>query len=521
MSRQVQADDPIYDVCIVGCGGAGGVLAYELARQGASVCVFDEGPRFDPFKDFRNDEVYARNLFYKQQSVLQGKDPLRIIMVKAIGGGTVHYAGICLRLHRNDFRIKTLDGVGEDWPIRYEDLEPYYDRVEKMLGVSGTNTNPFDEPRGPYPLPAHPLNVNSQVIKRGADRLGWHAIPAPLAILSRNYDGRFACTQCGFCFEGCRMTAKSSVDLVYVPRAEALGARVRPNCHVRRLEVDERGRISGVIYFDEYRREQRQRAKLFIVSCNAVNSPRLLLNSTSNQFPHGLANDNGIVGRYFTHNTIAAVFGEFDRPLDCYRGLPQGTILQDFYETDASRGFVRGYTMEAFYVGPVSIANGFMAHLNGQELSDFMLKYRNYAGIWLGGEDIPNADNRVQLDAEQRDEYGMPLPRITYSYGDNDRKVREHSMQMAERLFEASGAVNVHRSPARGTAHLMGTCRMGDDPETSIVDRHCRSHSVPNLFICDGSVFVTATAANPTLTIQALATRAADYLVAEKNTLFG
>ncbi len=515
----MQDSDKLYDICIVGCGAAGGVLAYELSRQGFSVVVFEEGPRFDPFKDFRNDEAYARRLLLRQDMVLDGKDPMRIFMVKAVGGGTVHYAGICLRLHRNDFRIKTLDGVGEDWPVGYDDLEPYYDKVEKMLGVSGTNTNPFDEPRGPYPLPPHAPNVNSQVIIQGAQKLGLHPVAAPLAILSQPYDGRFACNQCGFCFEGCRMTAKSSVDLVYVPRAEKNGALIRPNCRVRRLGTDAQGKVSEAIYFDEYRREQRQRAKLFIVACNAVNTPRLLLNSDSSRFPDGLANHNGVVGRYFMHNTVAAVFGEFERRLDSYKGLPQGTIIQDFYETDAQRGFARGYTMESFFVGPLSIANGFMGHLWGQDLSRFMSRYPHYSALWLGGEDLPDEDNRITLDADQKDEFGMPLPRITYGYGDNDLKLREHSMQMAEAIFEAAGAIASHRSPARGSAHLMGSCRMGEDPQRSVVDSFGRSHSVPNLFLCDGSVFVTSTAANPTLTIQALATRTAEYIGAEKNSL--
>ncbi|MDA2933077.1 GMC family oxidoreductase [Acidobacteria bacterium AH-259-D05] len=512
-------EEKVYDICIIGCGAAGGVLAYELAKGGLSVVAFDGGPRFDPFKDFRNDELYARNLFLRQQVVLAGENPMRLFMVKAIGGGTVHYSAVSLRFHRSDFRMKSDDGVGEDWPITYEELEPYYDRVERMLGVSGSNINPFDESRGPYPLPPHQLNANSHIIANGAAKLGLHTVPSPLAIISRNYDGRFACNQCGFCFEGCRMTSKSSVDLVYVPRAEKYGALIRPNCQVRCLEVDAQGKVQGVIYFDEYGREMRQKASVFVVSCNAVNTPRLLLNSTSKLFPQGLGNHNGIIGRYFMHNTVAAVFGEFDQKLDSFKGLPQGAMIQDFYRSDPQRGFVRGYTMETFYVGPIALANGFMAHLWGKELSDFMAKYPYYAALWLGGEDLPNKNNRVTLDPDQKDEYGMPLPRVNYSYGENDLKLREHSMQMAEAIFDAAGAVKTFRSPARGSAHLMGTCRMGDDPERFVVNRNCQSHSVRNLFLCDGSVFVTSTAANPTLSIQALATRTADYILAEKNHL--
>lgn len=507
------------DVCIIGCGAAGAVLAKECAEGGLSVIAFDEGPRYDPFRDFRNDELYAVKIFDRARIVLDGDDPIKIFMVKAVGGGTIHYSAISLRFHESDFRVRRLDGVAEDWPITYKDLEPYYDKVERTLGVAGSNTNPFDVPRGPYPLPPHELNTNSQVIARGARRLGWHPVPAPLAILSRPYDGRFPCNQCGFCFEGCQMTAKSSTDLVYVPKAEAHGAVIRPRCKGLRLEVNKRGLVEAFIYIDERGREQRQKAKLFIVACNAVNTPRLLLNSTSNLFPQGLANSSGLVGKYFMHNTVAAVFGRFEQKINSYKGLPQGLIIQDFYETDHRRGFVRGYTMETFYAGPITLANGFMGHVWGDDLMDFMRGYAYYAALFLSGEDLPNEKNTVTLDPELKDEHGMPLPRVTYSYGENEVKLRAHSIRMAEDIMRAAGAVKTIGSPARGTAHLMGTCRMGTDPSRSVVNPFCQSHDVKNLFICDGSVFVTSTGGNPTLTIQALATRTADYIVHEKANL--
>lgn len=512
-------NDRDFDVCIVGCGAAGGVLTWELTRAGFSVITLDEGPRFDPFKDFKNDELYARRIFQRQKVISSGKDPTQIFMVKAVGGGTVHYSAVSLRFHRSDFRMKSRDGVGEDWPITYEDLEPYYDRVEAMLGVSGQNTNPFDEPRKPYPLPPHQLNTNSLLIRKGCEILGLHAHPSPLAIISRNYDGRFACNQCGFCFEGCRMTSKSSVDLVYIPRAEKQGAVIRPNCYVRRLEVDAQGRISGIVYLDENRNERRQRASLYIVSCNGINTPRLLLNSACPQFPDGLANRSGVVGRYFMRNTVAAAFGKFNEVINSFKGLPQGAVIQDFYETNPKHDFLRGYTMETFYAGPITFANGYMARLWGEELVDFMKDYPYYAALWLGGEDLPNPENRVSLDPAEKDAFEMPLPHLTYSYGENDLKLRAHSMKMAQAVFEAAGAVKTFLSPARGTAHLMGTCRMGNDPISSVVDKYCRSHDIGNLFICDGSVFVTSTAANPTLTIQALATRTADYIARERQRL--
>lgn len=508
-----------FDVCIIGCGAGGAVLAKELAEGGLSVIALDEGPRYDPFKDFRNDEIYAMRLFDKARLVLKGNDPLKLFMVKAVGGGTVHYTAISTRFHPSDFKVRSLDGVAEDWPISYEDLEPYYDKVEKILGVSGSNTNPFDAPRGPYPLPPHEFNVNSRVVAAGAKKLGLHPVPAPLAIISRPYDGRFACNQCGFCFEGCQMTSKSSTDIVYVPKAEARGAVILPNSKALRLEVNRKGLVESVVYIDSSGAERRQKAKLFAVACNAVNTPRLLLNSTSPLFPDGLANGSGLVGKHFMHNTIAAVFGRFEQKINSYKGLPQGLIIQDFYETDPRRGFARGYTMETFYAGPVALANGFMGNAWGEELMDFMSGYAYMAALFLNGEDLPDERNRVELDPEARDEHGMPLPRVTYSYGENELKLRAHSIQKAKEIMEAAGAVKTYGSPGRGTAHLMGTCRMGLDPKSSVVNSFGQSHEVKNLFICDGSVFVTSSGGNPTLTIQALATRTADYILREKTNL--
>lgn len=502
-----------YDALIIGCGGGGGVMFHELAKAGFKVAALDEGPRFDPFVDYKNDELYAGKLFGNVPMEIKGNDPVGIGMVKAVGGGTNHYSAVYPRFHMSDFKTKTLDSVGEDWPIDYRKLEPYYDHVENFLGVSGLNENPFDVPRSPFPNPPHRYNGSSRVVARGASRLGLHPNPPPLAILSREYDGRPTCNQCGFCFQGCMLRDMSNVNNVYVPKALSYGGKLLERTKALRIKLNKKGEVDSVITVDRFGSTKIIKTRLLIVACNSINTPRLLLFNSSGKFPNGLANHSGLVGRNLMHHTPLGVYGRFPEKLNWHKGIPQGPIIQDFYETNHNNGFVRGYTLESFSNLPITLANEFNHDLWGEELVELMDSFAHLAGFWVCGEDLANPENRVQLHTDKIDEDGIPIPLVTYSYGDNDKKLMAHAAEKASAILLAGGADKIWTSPPSGSAHLVGTCRMGDNPETSVVNSFGQSHDVKNLFITDGSIFVTSAAVNPTLTIQALATRSAEYIV--------
>jgi len=494
-------------------------MFYHLAKSGFRVAALDEGPRFDPFVDFRNDELYAADLFGSVDMEITGSDPVGIGMVKAVGGGTNHYSAVYPRFHRSDFKVKSRDGVGDDWPMDYETIEPYYDEVENFLGVSGLNENPFDEKRGPFPNPPHRYNGSSRVIERGARKLGLHPNPPPLAILSREFDGRPACNQCGFCFQGCMLKDMSNVNNVYVPKTLKLGGTLMERTRVLNIELDKSENVNSVIAVNRSGKEFRIKTDLLIVACNTINTPRLLLFNKSKNFPDGLLNRNGLVGRNFMHHTPHGIYGRFGEKLNWHKGIPQGPIIQDFYETDRREDFLRGYTLEAFSNLPITLANGFNHNLWGSDLVELMDSFDRLAGMWVCGEDLPSPNNRVELHPTRKDELGVPIPLITYSYGENEKKLMAHAVKKGEEILLAGGADKTWVSPQGGSAHLMGTCRMGSDPKTSVVNSYGQSHDVKNLYITDGSVFVTSAAVNPTLTIQALATRTAGHIALNRRNL--
>lgn len=346
------------DVIVIGCGAGGGVIAKELGEAGLSVVVLEAGSRFDP----RTDYLTARPDFeLRGRGVFEAKDdardrythplgsPFNYSRVKGVGGSTLHYVAIAPRLHESDFRVRSEDGVADDWPITYADLEPYYTHVEYALGVSGPNGgdgNPFEPPRSrPYPTPAHGFNAASRVVKRGAEKLGLHMTREPLAIPSTAWNGRPACVGAGTCQLGCSIAAKSSVDVTYVPRALATGrVEIRPESMAREITVGRDGEAKSVIYLDVAGREQEISARAIVVAGNAVETPRLLLMSSSSRFPHGLANSSGLVGKYFTEHLAVFTYGLFGERLDPWRGTPSGGLIQDYYATSGRNSFARGWS---------------------------------------------------------------------------------------------------------------------------------------------------------------------------------
>lgn len=516
MDKRKYADGA--DVCIVGAGAAGGVLAYELAKAGLRVVVIEAGPFWDPQSDFASDELSMRRLAWQETRLVAGKDPLRLghnNSGRGVGGGTVHFTGVFLRFHESDFRTKTLDGVGEDWPITYQDLAPYYDKIEREIAVSGPSHFPWGAFNGPYPYPVRePISANSQLFREACEKLGYGSVVAPLAILSAPFDGRPPCINRGFCNQGCMPNAKYSGLIHHIPKAIAEGAEVLSDCMVTEILMAG-DRVSGVLFTHDGL-THRQMARVVILAGFVVETPRLLLNSATSRFPDGLANSSGWVGKAIMPHSSHDVYGRLPEEVRLYKGTPVLALTQHFYETDRDRGFARGYTLNAHGARPVSMAGAIAAerqdgsYLWGKQLRETMLDYNMYARVTLVGEVLPHPDNAITLSGE-KDEYGMPVPKVTFSYQENDRRLYQHAIGTMQQIIEAMGGTPEH--VVSDTAHLMGGCRMGNDPSTSVVNEFGQSHDISNLFIAGASTFVTSSGSNPTNTVMALAARTADKLI--------
>ena len=518
------------DVVVIGSGAGGAVATKELAEAGLSVVVLEAGRRFNPFIDYLTDrtdfELRAGNVFapddYRRDLyTLGGSGSFNYNRAKGVGGSTLKYVAVSPRFHEMDFRVRTEDGVADDWPICYQDLEPFYTRVEYELGVSGpigSEANPFEPSRSkPYPTPPHRFNLASLAIKRGADKLGLHMVREPAAIPSVEWNGRPACINAGTCSMGCAITAKSSMDVTYLRTAEKSGrVEIRSNCMAHRVTVAPDGKARGVVYFDVEGREHEIEARAIVLAGNAVETPRLLLLSHSSQFPDGLANSSGLVGKYFTEHLYVIATGVFSERLDPWRGTPTGGMIQDHYATKKAKAFARGWTILVANGGnwPFSIAEQVPGW--GKEHKRRTEKlFAHTVRLCSVGEQLPDLRNQVTLDPIVKDQFGLPVPRLTNEPRANDRAMIEEIQASLREILEAAGATEILRNEFRPgeSAHYFGTCRMGSDPKHSVVNAWGRTHEVPNLFIADGSVFVTGAAVNPALTISALATRTAAGMV--------
>lgn len=521
------------EVLIIGAGASGGVAARYLAAQGMRVLCLEQGewpdagaftgrrgdhellahPRFSP-----NPNVRLTEADYPVEASESDVDP---VMYNAVGGSTVLWTAIWHRLLPSDFRVRSLDGVAADWPISYDDLAQCYDEVEAALGVSGLAGDPAYPPRGPYPLPPFPLGVMGVRFADAMNRLGWHWWPGVNAIPSRAHGRLNACVRRGTCITGCGDGAKASTDLTHWPDAIADGATLVTGARVREVTVDALGRADGAVYVDRSGETHRVRADVVILCANGIGTPRLLQLSRSRRFPDGLANGSGLVGRgLMLHPTAMAMGFVDDAPMETWLG-PMGQTLtsMQFYESDASRGFVRGSKWSlAPSGGPLGFALGMPGH--GAALQQAMQSdYGRALMLGVFGEDLPEDDNRVTLDDVLADSDGLPAPRIRYRIGGNTERLIAFNLDRAEEALREAGAVQVVKIPVQrefGGAHLMGTARMGTDPARSVVDPWGRCHDVPNLYVFDASVFVTAGAVNPTGTICALALRFAKRLAADR-----
>ncbi len=543
------------DFVVIGSGAAGGIMAKQLSVAGFSVVVLEQGGwgKYGREHEYNKDEWLQRNLSdedrlmsdpTKQPNTFRPNDKVKAVPGNhsygcVIGGGTVTYGGSMWRHLPYEFHEASYDptipaGTAmADWPITYEELEPYYTQAEWEMGISGQRvSSPFFAPMSKdYPVPPVPLKSSGALFNVAAAKLNLTVVPGPLAIITKPYMGRAACVNCGICSGyGCQVRARSSSAVTVLPIAEKTGrCEIRVRSYVREISTDTSGRVTGVVYFDAQKGEIRQKAKAVILSANASESARLLLMSKSARFPEGLANSSGMVGRHVMFGNTVSAHALFEHPLNEYKGVISGAGILDYVPSDAKRGFYGGGRMTARgYQTPFELGLNGLSPESPSWGAGYKKALREEANhrmtITSFVTQLPLATNRVDLDPDVKDAWGLPAMRITFSGHADDKKNMEFFRQKSIEILEAAGAKKVWAPPVNEShngAHNRGTCRMGNDPKTSVVDKFHKAHDVPNLYIVDGSNFVTGGRNHPTMTIEALAFRAAEGIIqsAKKGTL--
>jgi choline dehydrogenase-like flavoprotein len=499
------------DIAIVGCGAGGATLLQRLARAGWRAVGFDAGPFWDPDRDWVSDELGAHNLYWTEPRVITGSDPIPLgsnNSGRGVGGSMVHFAGYAPRLHPSDFSTYSRDGVGADWPISIAELRPYYEAIEAELPVAGEQW-PWGEPHS-YPHSPHPLGGNGLALQRGCLELGIAVRVGPVAIANGRFGNRPHCIYRGFCLQGCKVNAKASPLITHIPDALAHGAEVRADCMVTRVVVDDgTGRATGVTYI-RGGVEHFQRARMVAVAGYSIETPRLLMLSATKRWPDGLGNEHDNLGRYLMVQGAPQTAGRFDAEVRMYKAPPPEATTEQFYETDESAPYRRGFSIQNVSPLPITYAEHVTAQGHwGAALREYMRDYVHWSTVGALCEFLPSADNRVTL-AEQKDRYGLPVAQFSYSQCDNDRALMKASTSVMEDILRAAGAsetITIDRY-----AHLVGGARMSRTPQTGVVNPDQQVWSIPNLYVVDGSVLPTQGAVNPALTIMALAARAADRL---------
>ena len=524
------------DVLIIGAGASGGVVARRLAEAGIAVVCLEQGTWHDR-SEYRGAELdwelTARRQWSSSPNIRALPEDYPVddtasdvspLMFAGVGGSMLLFAGAWPRMLPSDFRVRSLDGVADDWPITYDELRPFYERTDRQIGVSGLGGDPAYPAGEDPPLPPLPIGTGGLAVARAHARLGWHWWPEPNAILSAAYDGRNPCVQRGTCMQGCGEGAKASTDLTHWPAAIARGARLVTGARVRRIETDAAGLATGATWIDRDGGEHFQPANAVVLAANGIGTPRLLLMSATAAHPDGLANSSGLVGKRLMMHPFANVTGLFDDDLESWQGHFGCSIESfEFYETDERRGFVRGAKWGlAPTGGPINAA---LPSRAGEQVwgPDHHLHVRQRLGrgaSWgLFGEDLPDDANQVRLSNDATDSSGLPIPELHYEVSDNSRRMLDFHIEKASESLVEAGAhtIETDRLMRYSGWHLLGTARMGTDPATSVVDEWNRAHDVPNLYVVDGSCFVTSGGVNPTSTICAIALRAADRMVATRH----
>lgn len=512
------------EVCIIGAGPAGGIIALELAGRGIGSVILEAGPRHDFARRFeymrrflKGENPWKTALAALDRYTTGGSMPYRLEgnRARGVGGSTLYWEGYALRFRAEDFRLRSLHGVAEDWPISYEEIEPYYARAERALGVAGTLDDPWASPRsGGFPLPPFPPSYSDGLFVSACRSLGIALHSLPQARNSVPYGGRAQCQGYSTCHV-CPIGAKASADLSHILRAEATGhARVLTDVSALRLETDAPDRVVAVVYAGHDRRERRLSARLFVVAAGGVETARLLLLSASRDAPQGLANRSGLVGRHFMSHPLLDITGRVGKPVYPYR-IGFSTTMTDQFAVGRDRRR-RG----AFFFEFLNSAGGPPARLAiasrkwGPALEKHVKEeFGRTLGVRIFCEQLPDRGNSVSVNPEVRDHFGQPVPHITWNVGEYERAALAEARDIAERVLRAAGAEDIREMRLRHAAHQIGTHRMGADPGTSVVDPNLRAHEVANLYLVGGGCFVTASASPPTLTIAALALRAADHIV--------
>ena len=523
------------DVIIVGAGLSGGVTALRLARAGMSVICLEQGRRWNA-EDYPgtrdNFELAALGPWHANPNIRcsefdtpidDSDSDVQPMLFHGVGGSTVLYSAHWMRFLPSDFYVRSLDGVADDWPLTYADLAPFYDEVDRQFGVSGLAGDPAYPPRPDYPMPPLPIGAWGERVAAAHACLDWHWWPGANAIASRPYDGRRACVQRSTCRAGCNEGAKGSVDRTHWPLAEELGVRLETQARVTRVTLNASGRADGVVYIDTAGQEKRARADVIVLAANAIATPCLLMLSAQKGHGEGLANRSGLVGRRLMMHPLARIVGFFDEPMTSWQGhWGQSLYSLEFAETDPNRDFVRGAKWNLSPSGgPLTPAlyPWEEGRRWGVDMHKNVAKWLGRSAIWgVTAEDLPDAANTVSVSDDVTAPDGLPAPKLVYRVSDNSKRMLTFMTERAKHSFKEAGA---YESVARELVtengwHPLGTCRMGDDPETSVVDRWNRCHDIPNMYIVDGSVFVTSSSVNPSATIAALALRAAEHIVSSR-----
>jgi len=529
----------MFDVCVIGSGPAGGVLSKELAEAGAKVALVEAGRVMTP-QDFHTHAMpyelpYRGKTDGPQPAAAyppemgrsiryQDCDDIAVDRIRAVGGRSIHWNAVCLRFAERDFRERSLEGIEEDWPLSYQELAPYYSHVERMIGVTGSKDNLEIVPDGEYLRPLK-LRCSEQIVKRACKKMGIPMVPTRKAVLTEPYDDRPPCHYCGHCMRGCDVGAIFSVPVSMFPKALRTGNfTLMPNRLARDLLVDREGKVRAVsVVNTSTRQEEEIRARVFAVCSASIESARLLLNSRSPQFPHGLANSNDVVGRYLTGHVgcgIRAYLADLaGTPPVNNDGATDHSYIPRFNLNGPWRNYVGGFHYQLQFSSFMVPHQAY--HLDGfgkpfkQQVRRLQPGYFQLGGF---GKVLARPENRVTVDPKVLDGYGIPIPVVHCRFGKNDRALWKDMKERAEEILhiaKASLIIHDNPEPSGFASHETGTVRMGKDPRTSVLNSNCQTHEVKNLFVVDGSCFTTSPEKNPTLTIMALAARAAHHMAAE------
>jgi len=505
-----QSTKEVVDVVVIGTGAGASPVMAELGEAGLSVVALEAGRWWDPAKDYAADESQMSELYWLGERISAGRTPTAFggnNSGTGVGGSMLHWGAFVPRADPRDLKLFTDSGLGCDFPLSYDDLLPFYQEVERFIGVSGPAYYPWD-PQRQYPLGPIALNAPAIAMQKGFAALGVETAEAPIAAVSQRfaqpaYGERPPCVGCGFCHQGCVYGAKASMDVTYIPRALAAGVEIRPNSFVHSFERDAQGRITAVVYRNNGV-DVRQRCRSVYLCAGAIETPRLLLHT-------GLANSSGQVGKNFMAHMATQVWGTFADEMRMNKGFP-ASLISEATMRPADADFAGGYLTQSLGVVPVTFSRQAARGrgLWGKPLVDYLDQYNHIAGIGANGDCLPYPGNFLEL-SDEKDALGIPVPRIHFSYGENELRMSAHAEKLMTDAWKAAGASDIWTF--QRSAHTIGTCRMGDDPGSSVVDAFGRSHEIPNLWISDNSTFPAALAANPALTIMALAVRSARHFL--------